>query len=205
MPMFIREAMRKNKVATAGAGVVLIAVAGWVMVTQVRAIQNDRPMPVNSRAFFTSDDGASWFADEAQRLTPFDHNGRPAVKAYVWRCDGGKPFITYLERINPESKARIDRLRNGTEPEPSVSEAAANPLGMPQGLESQSSGATSRPVASRVEPRGVLEFTLSRDLQVKKAGTGEGGWVKSDGPEGRKIARTQCPDGSTGDMEPVLP
>ena len=49
------------------------------------------------QAFYSDDDGATWFADAADRLPPFDHDGKPAFSAFVYECDG-KPFVNHLER-----------------------------------------------------------------------------------------------------------
>lgn len=36
--------------------------------------------------------------DEVKELTPFRHEGRQAVRAYVFRCSSGVPFVGYLQR-----------------------------------------------------------------------------------------------------------
>lgn len=52
------------------------------------------------RAFYSDDDGKTWFADDIRRTPPFDHNGKAAVRAMVFRC-GDVTFVNYLERITP--------------------------------------------------------------------------------------------------------
>lgn len=69
-----------------------------------------RPRPANAgdtQLFFTTDDGATRFADDASKLPPFDVNGKQAVRAYVYACDSGKPFVAYLERFTPETLAAL--------------------------------------------------------------------------------------------------
>lgn len=57
---------------------------------------NPRP----TRAYYTADDGKTLFADDAERLPPFDHDGKPAVRAMVYSCDGGKTrFVGYLQKL----------------------------------------------------------------------------------------------------------
>ena len=68
------------------------------------------PVPV-SKAWYTVDDGVSWFADDDNRITPFDHQGKKAYRCYVWTCDGGKTqFVSHLERL----KATLLKNRQAT-------------------------------------------------------------------------------------------
>ena len=46
--------------------------------------------PSPGSAFYTTDDGATLFTDGADRLPPFDHDGKAAVMAAVFSCDNGK-------------------------------------------------------------------------------------------------------------------
>jgi hypothetical protein len=49
-----------------------------------------RPAPKEeavTRAFYTTDDGKTWFTDDAERLPPFDHGGKQAVRLYLFSCD----------------------------------------------------------------------------------------------------------------------
>ena len=57
------------------------------------------PVPV-AKAWYTTDDGQTWFADDDNRVFPFDKAGKKAYRCYVWTCDGGKTeFVSHLERI----------------------------------------------------------------------------------------------------------
>jgi hypothetical protein len=51
------------------------------------------------RAFYTTDEGQTWFADVLYRATPFDHEGKPAYGAIVVECDG-KPYVALLTRLS---------------------------------------------------------------------------------------------------------
>ena len=59
-----------------------------------------------SKAFYSDDDGKTWFVDDRAKLPPFDHNGKVAVRAEIFRCKGGPPFVGYLERYSDAVKAR---------------------------------------------------------------------------------------------------
>ena len=54
-----------------------------------------------TQAFYSTDDGASWFKDDVAKVPPFDHGGVTAVRAYVMDSDGRKA-VYYLERFTPE-------------------------------------------------------------------------------------------------------
>jgi hypothetical protein len=59
------------------------------------------------KAFFSDDDGKSWFVDDDSKLPPFEHNGKTAYGAAVYRCLTGKPFVAYLEKYSDSQLAKI--------------------------------------------------------------------------------------------------
>lgn len=61
------------------------------------------------KAFYSDDDGQTWFVDAADKIPPFDHNGKPACRVHVYRCGDGPPFVSYLERYDLEAKAKAER------------------------------------------------------------------------------------------------
>jgi hypothetical protein len=69
-----------------------------------------------ARMFFTTDDGSSPqpFADDATRIPPFDHDGKPAYRARVYRCPHGKQFVAYLERFNEVDRKRLQEAIDRT-------------------------------------------------------------------------------------------
>lgn len=58
-------------------------------------------------AFFTVDDGQTWFEDDASKLPPFQHEGKEAVRAHVFECDG-KQFVNHLERFTPQGRKLME-------------------------------------------------------------------------------------------------
>jgi hypothetical protein len=59
------------------------------------------------KAFYSDDDGQTWFVDDAMKPVPFDHNGKQAFRVKVFRCSGGQPFVGYLERYSDADNARL--------------------------------------------------------------------------------------------------
>jgi hypothetical protein len=62
------------------------------------------------QAYFSDDDGKTYFADDASQIPPFDHNGKTAYLAGVFQCEGVEPFVAYLIRYTPEGKAELERF-----------------------------------------------------------------------------------------------
>jgi hypothetical protein len=90
----MRELINKYPLAAGAFVVVALAVAVVFVVRGSVGPTNT----IAGGAYYTDDDGNSFFVDEAQKVTPFDHNGKQAVKAYVFSCDG-KRSVHYMERL----------------------------------------------------------------------------------------------------------
>jgi hypothetical protein len=62
-----------------------------------------------TKHFFTTDEGPSpqLFVDDATKVPPFDHGGKPAYRARVYRCPHGKQFVACLERFNETDRKRL--------------------------------------------------------------------------------------------------
>jgi hypothetical protein len=101
----IREKLQKNPSLVAGfAGVVIIA-AVVSIVMQARSSSGG-----GSQAFYSADDGQTYFADSKLLVVPFDKGGKQVVRAHVFRC-GGKPVVGYLERYTPAALKVMEDVR----------------------------------------------------------------------------------------------
>lgn len=56
--------------------------------------------------WFTTDDGKTWFAMPSSTLAPAEKDGKTAVRAHVFVCEGEK-YVGYLERLSPDAARRI--------------------------------------------------------------------------------------------------
>lgn len=95
--MGVREAMNRN----ATVSVLLVCVATLVAAGAIfRGVRNlNPPREVSAgMAYFSTDDGATWFADSVTQPSPFDRDGKPAYRVHVWKAPGSKPFVNHLER-----------------------------------------------------------------------------------------------------------
>jgi hypothetical protein len=150
-----------------GAGLILVAAIALAVqhMPEKRADLN--------QAFYTTDDGETWFADSAYRIAPFEHEGKTAVIAQVYSYAGGsKRFCAYLAKYSPAGKERL---------EAAIAKARAN--NEPPG--------TAAPFRDR-------EFMQSAML-VKARGAGKE-WVPIGDPRAGEIMTIHSPDGSEVDQ-----
>jgi len=107
--MPLRAFLNRHPVATVGVVVVLIALAVVSIVYQLRPPSDVALGP--RKDFYTVDDGETWFVDDIDKITPFDHDGKPAVLVHLFTCDGGKArFVGYLEKL-PDGAVEKYRAR----------------------------------------------------------------------------------------------
>jgi hypothetical protein len=101
--MSVREAINGNKAMGIVAAVVLAAAAIGVSLFYNR--QPADALSTGDEAFYTIDDGKTWFVDDANKIPPFEHNGKTAYRCYLFTTDGGKTaFVSHLERFTPEGR-----------------------------------------------------------------------------------------------------
>ena len=96
-------------------GAAIGAAAGLLLVALVFLYLQMRSPAVpgaQSKAYYTVDDGKTWFADDATKLAPFEKDGKQAVRAYVYRSSKGQEFVNYLERFKPDARAALEASRN---------------------------------------------------------------------------------------------
>ena len=110
--MSVRESIDQHRTAASVGGIILVAAACLVIWMQFRQDGGDSAeVSSSSRAFFTVDDGKTFFADSSKRVPPFEYKGAIAVRAHVFTSDGGKTsFVGYLERFTPDAKAKMERM-----------------------------------------------------------------------------------------------
>jgi hypothetical protein len=102
--------MNRNPVAMAGTATVCVLLAGGWAVWSIWGSLEVAPDSVqySTDSFYSTDDGASYFRDSGDRLSPFIRDGKTAVRAHVFTCDRGKTrFVGYLERVSEEGKRRL--------------------------------------------------------------------------------------------------
>ena len=77
------------------------------------------------KAFFTTDDGKTLFVDSIMKLPPFDKDGKQAVRAHVFECNGER-VVGYLSCYRPEALQALAEAK--------AAKAAGKPPPNPQAL-----------------------------------------------------------------------
>jgi hypothetical protein len=104
----VRETLNKKPSITTGATIGIILLALIFIIYQVSGSGGPH---APTKAFYTVDDGATWFLDDIKLIPPFDHDGKPAVKANVYKC-GSKEFVGYLEEYIPDAKKQLESAKS---------------------------------------------------------------------------------------------
>ncbi len=107
--MSVRETIQRKPKLMGLIAVLVIMLAGVVIARQMNAPKVGLPP---AQIWYTEDDGLTWFADRADLITPFDHQGKQAVRAVLFTCDGGNTsFLGYLQRYTPGAQERSDKAK----------------------------------------------------------------------------------------------
>jgi hypothetical protein len=105
-PMGTREYIEQKPAlmaSFAGAALLIVVIVIYHQ-TVGKPHQNARLL---NSAFYSDDDGTTWFIDDASKLPPFDHNGKTAVRAVVYRYGDDKRFVAYLEEFSDAQLGRV--------------------------------------------------------------------------------------------------
>jgi hypothetical protein len=86
-----------------------------VLIFFVVRMRGDTSVGGRAEAFFTIDDGKTWFTDNADKIPPFEKDGKQAVLAHVYRAADGTKFVNYVERFTPDGKRALEVA---TKPDP---------------------------------------------------------------------------------------
>jgi hypothetical protein len=104
--MAIRETLDRRKNVT-------LVISGLVIVVAAIIIfYESRPPSLQKidKAFYSDDDGQTYFVDSIDKLFPFDHNGKQAYRAYVFKSSDGTIFVGYLARYTDSARAKLQQL-----------------------------------------------------------------------------------------------
>lgn len=99
--MAASEDKRKYGVGVAVAVLLVAAVAlGYQL---VGGRENGAAGPVAKTAYYTDDNGKTFFKDDVNKIPPFDHNGKQALRCDVFEA-GGKQFVGLVYRFTEAGK-----------------------------------------------------------------------------------------------------
>jgi hypothetical protein len=108
--MGIREKINSTKIgavvgiSTLGAAIAISAIYLWPSGPHI-----------NYRmAFYSDDDGRTFFEDSLYKFPPFDHDGKTAVGAVVYVDAHNDKFVGYLTRYTAETKRQLQKIYDDT-------------------------------------------------------------------------------------------
>ncbi len=112
--MEIRQTLNENPGLTTGVTAAVMSLALIVVLWQGCAGPRGG-RGGSGKAYFSADDGKSFFADDATRVPPFrvhrpghgDH-GKLAVRAQVFQCGEGEPFVWVLEKYEEPERKKLE-------------------------------------------------------------------------------------------------
>lgn len=109
--MGLRETINQNqKVAIGLISVVVLGSLAFAVLYTSQGMGD--PLAGGGKAFYTVDDGKSFFSADSMLIAPFMHEGQPAVQALVYTSDGGKTrFVGYLMRFTPAGQEKLRAMR----------------------------------------------------------------------------------------------
>ncbi|MGE5609789.1 MAG: hypothetical protein ACM359_11080 [Bacillota bacterium] len=103
--MEFREMMNKNPKAVTGATIAIIVLALLLVVWQLWPSSGGGL----SKVYFTVDDGKTFFADDIDKIPPFQYKGKEAVRAHVYRFgETGQGTVEWMEKFTPDIKKKIE-------------------------------------------------------------------------------------------------
>jgi hypothetical protein len=123
MTASLRERLNDKKVGM-GAAVALLLLACGILTYYFLSHTIEKPNV--STAYYSDDDGQTYFKDSIYKFAPFDHNGKTAVQAVIAESNG-HDFVGYLERYKADAQKQLqekydDAVKNGVSPQKSVLE-----------------------------------------------------------------------------------
>jgi hypothetical protein len=182
--MGIREDISKRPWVAVSTAVVFIVAALYM------SLRGGPPQHTSYKVntYFTDDDGATFFAGEGSKLYELQGRAKPAYRATVCTCDGGKTqFVAYISRTPNEL---IDALRGQQATLDNMVRTV--PPSDPR-VQKLSDAVTAKSTA------------VASAIQVKRPGK-DSQWLRADEAAGQAIiSQIKGPPGQTGAPEVVLP
>jgi len=106
--MGVREQISKYPVLTIAFTVVTVGALAWSY--QKNGISGKNNFG-SFYAFYSDDDGKTWFTDKIRNLPAFDHNGKPAYRAQVFHVGSGAPYVGWLEEYDNSAKSQLAGMK----------------------------------------------------------------------------------------------
>ena len=105
--MGTREKLNENKKLGLGVAVAILIIAVGIFSFQLRGGDNGMPPPPKS-AFYTEDNGKTFFKDDINNVSPFNHGGKQAYRADVFKGSDGQQFVGLIYRHTDAGRKEME-------------------------------------------------------------------------------------------------
>jgi hypothetical protein len=104
--MAVRDMLKTKPYAGMIAAVALLGVSGYLTLAFIRDYTSSGP----GTAYFSDDDGKTFFSGDIMELPPFERGGKTVVRAHVFECSGVR-VVGYLSRYTTEALAAFEEAK----------------------------------------------------------------------------------------------
>src|SRR5690348_13994130 len=91
-----------------GVATLLLTIAAGAVGFQAFGGRESGAGPAAKTAFYTDDNGKTFFKDDVGKLPPFDHNGKKAYRCDVFEDSKGKQFVGLLYRYTENGRREME-------------------------------------------------------------------------------------------------
>ena len=103
--MGLRQTINEKPALAGGVSVAIVVLAILIVVWQMHGSCGEQPRPaLSNQDYFTTDDGQTFYPDSLDNIPPYKHEGKEAVRAFVFKCGSGAPFAGYLQRATASGR-----------------------------------------------------------------------------------------------------
>jgi hypothetical protein len=112
--MSIRQTLNDKPAIAFGLTAAIVLIAVVIIYFQVSGPGAEIP----DDAFYTDDNGQTYFEDDYNKIAPFDHDGKQAFRAEVFQCGDEKPFVAIIGRYTATGKQEMEQYMSGQRDDP---------------------------------------------------------------------------------------
>jgi hypothetical protein len=106
--MALRETLQQYRGPATGGAIAFLVICAVVITFEFKGLKGQSNLYGAGQVFYSDDDGKTWFLDDVAKESPFDHDGKQAYRAMVYRCPGGTPFVAFLAKYSDRQKAKVN-------------------------------------------------------------------------------------------------
>jgi len=106
--MGTREKFNENKKVGLGVAAAILIIAVGIFSFQLRGGDNGMP-PAPKNAFYTDDNGKTFFKDDVNNVSPFTHNGKQAYRVDVFKGSDGQQFVGLIYRHTDPGRKEMEQ------------------------------------------------------------------------------------------------